>query len=124
MGIHVTYVVKSAPVINDATMEDVAFLLRQKGCTGVPVLENDKLVGIISRRDFRKVKKATQLKLPVKAYMSRNIVTITPGKSPIQAANQMVKYDVGRLPVVENDRVIGIVTRSDTMRYFYNRLPG
>jgi tRNA nucleotidyltransferase (CCA-adding enzyme) len=119
--------IMSFPVItvrSDATMEDVAFLLRQKGCTGVPVLENDKLVGIISRRDFRKVKKATQLKLPVKAYMSRNIVTITPGKSPIQAANQMVKYDVGRLPVVENDRVIGIVTRSDTMRYFYNRLPG
>ncbi len=114
--------IMSFPVVtarSSDSMEEVAFLLRNKGCTGVPILENDELVGIISRRDFRKIKKATQLKSPVKAYMSRNIVTISPGTSPTQAANLMVKYDVGRLPVVQNNRVIGIVTRSDTMLYFY-----
>ena len=63
------------------------------------------------------------MKSPAKAYMSRKIVTIAPGKSPTQAARLMVKYDVGRLPVVKNDRVIGIVTRSDTMLYFYDQLP-
>ena len=63
------------------------------------------------------------MKSPVKAYMSRKIVTIEPGLSPIQAANQMVRHDVGRLPVVENGGVIGIVTRSDTMMYFYDQLP-
>jgi len=104
-------------------MEDVAEVLRQKGCTGVPVLENDALVGIISRRDFHKIKKAKQLKSPVKAFMSRKIISITPGKSPLQAARRMVKHDVGRLPVVENGQVIGIVTRSDTMLYFYDQLP-
>lgn len=107
----------------DDLMEDVADLLRKKGCTGVPVMENDELVGIISRRDFHKIKKAKQLKSPVKAFMSRKIISITPGKSPLQAARRMVKHDVGRLPVVENGRVIGIVTRSDTMLYFYDQLP-
>ena len=118
--------IMSFPVVtalSGDTMEEVAFLLRKKGCTGVPVLKNDELVGIISRRDFRKIKKTKQMKSPVKAYMSRKIVTIAPGKSPTKAARLMVKYDVGRLPVVKNDRVIGIVTRSDTMLYFYDQLP-
>jgi tRNA nucleotidyltransferase (CCA-adding enzyme) len=118
--------IMSFPVVtalSNDTMEDVAFLLRKKGCTGVPILENDELVGIISRRDFRKIRKTTQMKSPAKAYMSRKIVTIAPGKSPTQAVRLMVKYDVGRLPVVKNDRVIGIVTRSDTMLYFYDQLP-
>jgi CBS domain-containing protein len=41
----------------------------------------------------------------------------------MQAAEIMVKHDVGRLPVVDNGQVIGIVTRSDVMRYFYDLLP-
>jgi nanoRNase/pAp phosphatase (c-di-AMP/oligoRNAs hydrolase) len=107
----------------DDLMADVAELLRAKGCTGMPVLENDKLAGIISRRDFHKIKKARQMNAPVKAFMSRKIISIPPGKSPLQAARRMVKHDVGRLPVVQNGKVIGIVTRSDTMLYFYDQLP-
>ncbi|CAB1077703.1 tRNA nucleotidyltransferase, A-adding (EC [Olavius algarvensis Delta 1 endosymbiont] len=41
----------------------------------------------------------------------------------MQAAQLMVKHDIGRLPVVENNRIIGIVTRSDAMLYFYDLLP-
>jgi len=105
------------------SMHEVAVLLRDKGCTGVPVVEDDKIVGIISRRDFKKIKNESQLKAPVKAFMSTKIQTIEPGKSPMQAARIMIKYDVGRLPVVENERVIGIITRSDAMLYFYDLLP-
>jgi hypothetical protein len=46
-----------------------------------------------------------------------------PGRNPMQAASLMIQHDIGRLPVVDNGRVIGIVTRSDTMRYFYDLLP-
>jgi CBS domain-containing protein len=78
---------------------------------------------MISRRDFRKLRKESQLKNPVKAFMSRDILTIEPGKSPMQAAQILVKHDIGRLPVVEDGKVIGIITRSDVMRYFYDLLP-
>ena len=110
-------------VESDTPMKTVAALLRQKGVTGIPVVDDGKLAGIISRRDFRKVKKESQLTAPAKAFMNREVKYIAPGKSPIQAARLMVKHDIGRLPVVESGRLIGILTRSDTMRYFYDLLP-
>ena len=116
----------SFPVItvsDDTPMEKVAKILKEKGCTGVPVVKDDKPVGMISRRDFRRIKKESQLESPVKAFMTGRIVSIEPGKSPLQAARLMVRHDIGRLPVVENNRIIGIITRSDTMLYFYDLLP-
>lgn len=116
----------SFPVITveaDTPMAEVAIILRSKGCTGLPVVEGDKMVGIISRRDFVKARRDSQLKAPVKAFMSRKTKTIAPDRSPLQAVRIMARYDIGRLPVVEDDRIIGIVTRSDTMLYFYDLLP-
>ena len=55
--------------------------------------------------------------------MTTKVQVIEPGKSPMQAARIMVKHDIGRLPVVDNGRIIGIITRSDAMLYFYDLLP-
>jgi len=107
----------------DTSMKKVASMLREKGCTGFPVIEDGKLVGMISRRDFKKLKKESQLKSPVKAFMKTDVTSIAPGKSPTEAARLMVKHDIGRLPVVENENILGILTRSDTMLYFYDLLP-
>ena len=117
----------SYPVVTlspDNRMKEVYAILIEKGHTGIPVLDGDRLAGIVSRRDFWKAKKTSALNAPVRAFMTKNVITIEPGRSPMQAARLMVKHDIGRLPVVESGRVIGIVTRSDTMRYFYDLLPG
>ncbi len=116
----------SFPVISvptDTSMAEVAKILRQQGCTGLPVVDDGMLVGIISRRDFKKIRKEDQLEAPVKAFMSTRVISIEPGNSPIQAAQVMVRHDIGRLPVVEDGRIIGIITRSDAMMYFYDQLP-
>ena len=105
------------------SMAAAAKILRDRGCTGLPVVDDERLAGIISRRDFKKIRKESQLDSPVKAFMSTKVVTIEPGKSPIQAARVMVRHDIGRLPVVEDGKIIGIITRSDAMRYFYDLLP-
>ena len=105
------------------TMREVALVLRQKGCTGLPVVDGETLLGVISRRDFKKMKRPAQLETPVKAFMSPKVISITPESSVAQAARLMVKHDIGRLPVVKDGALIGIVTRSDAMRYYYNLLP-
>lgn len=110
-------------VTPETRMEEVALILRTKGITGIPVVNGERVVGMISRRDFRKMRKESQIKAPVRAFMAIDVLTIASDKSPTQAAQLMVQHDVGRLPVVENGRVIGIITRSDLMRYFYDLLP-
>lgn len=117
----------SFPVVtlpSDTSMRQAAITLREKGCTGLPVVDADgRIVGMLSRRDFKRVKTESRLDSPVKAFMSTNVLTIDPSKNPMQAANIMVKHDIGRLPVIADDKVVGIITRSDTMMYFYDLLP-
>ncbi len=104
-------------------MKEAEALMSRKGFSGLPVVDGETFVGIISKRDFRKVRQLSKRSAPVKAFMSTRLFTIDPGKSPMQAARMMVKHDIGRLPVVEEGRIIGIITRSDTMLYFYDLLP-
>ena len=119
--------IMSYPVITvneDTSANEVAMKLRECGCTGLPVVNsNDGIVGVISRRDFKKIKKTKQMQSPVKAFMSRDVVSIDHDKNAIDAAKLMIKNDIGRIPVMKDDKIIGIVTRSDVMLYFYDLLP-
>jgi nanoRNase/pAp phosphatase (c-di-AMP/oligoRNAs hydrolase) len=107
----------------DMTMEALRVFLSEHGITGAPVVEDGRILGVISQRDFKKVRKSSGMEAPVKAFMSPKVVTIDPGASPLRAARMMVAHDIGRLPVVQDGEIIGIVSRSDAMIYFYDLLP-
>ncbi len=113
-----------ATVSDDTTMEEAAMILRDMGCTGLPVVDSENHVtGMISRRDLRKTRKSKHMQAPVKAFMSRDIKTISHDRSAIEAAKLMIKHDIGRIPVMQDNKIVGIVTRSDAMMYFYDLLP-
>lgn len=119
--------IMSYPVVTvtqDTKVEEVAMILRDMGCSGMPVVDKeDHVVGVISRRDFKKIRKSNHMQSPIKAFMTRNIITIDHDKSAIEAAKLMIKHDIGRIPVMKDNKLIGIITRSDAMMYFYDLLP-
>lgn len=103
-------------------IEDVLEKMFQFGHTGFPVVdENGTLVGVISRRD---VDKATHHGLghaPVKAYMSTEPVTLTPDATLEEVQMTMMTHNIGRIPIVENGKMIGILTRTDVIEQLHQQ---
>lgn len=95
--------------------------LERWGTTGAPILKQRRLVGVISRRDIDKALKAGRGELPVSSCMAQAIKTATPDEPLSVALDRMVQSDVGRLPVLDGDRLVGIVTRSDILRALYGK---
>jgi acetoin utilization protein AcuB len=83
----------------------------------LPVVADGQLVGIITDRDMRE--HAGYLdRTAVKAVMSRKPLSVTPATTLEAAAQLLLKHKIGGLPVVENVRVVGIITRSDVLQAF------
>lgn len=87
--------------------------------SGAPVLRDGKLVGIVTRRDVERARAEGRLGLPVSSCMTQRVWTTTPEASLEEAVALMEEHDVGRLPVLRDGRLIGIVTRSDLLRVLY-----
>jgi CIC family chloride channel protein len=84
---------------------------------GMPVVEKGKLIGIICQSDILRGLKGGGIEgLTVKDVMVRDVVFVSPTESAIAVARIMIEKTVNRVPVVENENVVGIVTRGDIIK--------
>ncbi|SHO49061.1 CBS domain-containing protein [Desulfopila aestuarii] len=110
-------------VTPDTPMREVHTMMSRRKIRGVLVMENDELQGIIVLWDFKKLKNDKHWDKPVKAYMARDLISVAPDAIPAKVGRLMLEKNIGHLPVVQDNKVIGIVTRTDILNYFYNLLP-
>lgn len=83
---------------------------------GFPVVQNDVLVGIVTLADVHKVPPIDREAMIVKDIMSREVITLPPSAPVIEALRIMSVNNIGRIPVVDQDRLAGIVTRTDILK--------
>jgi CBS domain-containing protein len=111
---------KIISVTPDTTVYAALELMYDKNISAVLVIENDKLVGIFSERDYaRKVilKGKSSKETRVKDIMTREVITITPDWSVNETMQLMTTKFIRHIPVLENDELLGIVSIGDVVKF-------
>lgn len=114
----------------DTTVAHATDKMREQGLRRLPVIENDRLVGLVTEGTMAEASpsKATSLsiyemnyllnKTKIRDIMIREVVTVSQYASLEDAIYLMMKHSVGVLPVVDNDQVYGIITDKDVYKAF------
>jgi CBS domain-containing protein/anti-sigma regulatory factor (Ser/Thr protein kinase) len=101
----------------DTSMREVKNLLRDRRISGLPVIEEDALAGIVTIEDLIRSMDAGDLDVPVRQYMTAQVYTVQDHDSVEQALKKFAQTRVGRLPVVdEAGKPVGIITPDDITR--------
>jgi acetoin utilization protein AcuB len=112
-------------------------LLREHRIRHLPVVEDDKLVGIITDRDVRLVFPSALTsgqreqdphdaleKVMVQEIMTKQVITVAPDTSIADAARIILERRIGGLPVVQGNHLVGIITKTDILAVYVEVVEG
>ncbi|MDD1678895.1 MAG: CBS domain-containing protein [Methanomicrobiales archaeon] len=111
--------VMSSPVMTVPPAMPLSELVEKMHTTkhlGFPVVDRGQLVGLVTLADVQKSPPTDREALIVKDVMSRQVVTLTPDAPLTEAFKIMSERQIGRIPVVQGDEIVGIVTRTDILK--------
>ena len=112
------------------SLQLVIELLRRRDIRSIPVVEKERLIGIVTDRDVRQVAPAYPLfrdedeirryteNLTVTAAMTADPMTIAPDAPLVEAAKVLETYRISSMPVVDDRRLVGMLTVTDVLRVF------
>ncbi|MDR1955015.1 MAG: CBS domain-containing protein [Candidatus Methanoplasma sp.] len=113
-------IMTAAPIVVEVpgSRSDAINMMVRNKLTGLPVVRasDGKLMGIVSRRDIFRKFDEDQLSL----IMKKDCITITPENSAVEAAKIFANKRIHRLPVIEDGKLVGIVTPTDLLKEVMN----
>ena len=120
----------------DSSLLDAAVTMRRSSIRHLPIVDGEHLVGIITERDVLRCSpsllgeitqdeyNAVVENTPIARVMTRDPISVTPDSPIRDAIALMLDRKMGCLPVVENGKLVGILTRSDLLNILLTLLPG
>jgi len=119
-GITVKDIMTKSVISVDATLSvgEAAKMMEDAKVGAVIVMENNTPVGIVTDRDFavKIVAHAYQITTPVKQIMSSPLIATSPDETVLMVADLMYTRNIRKLPVIDNDQVVGMITATDLVK--------
>jgi CBS domain-containing protein len=97
------------------TIQAAARVMQTEDTGAVPVVDQGRVLAVVTDRDIvvRVVAEGGSFSMPVGEIATKHIVSVTPEMSTREASELMSEHQIRRLPVIENDRLVGIVSIGD-----------
>lgn len=126
----------AASITRDARLLDAALALRRSGFRHLPIVDGETLVGIITDRDIQRFApsllgnvsqeeyNAIFEETPLEKVMTRNLFTVTADTPIREAAAILHDKKLGCVPVVDGEKLVGIITVTDMLRLLHRLLSG
>lgn len=113
-----------SPKLWTASPDDTVFhtieTMSERNVGALPVIEDEKLIGIISERDYTRsviLRGHSSHETVVRSIMTSSVITISAGDSVAKSLQTMTEKHVRHLPVMDGDKLVGIVTIGDLVKW-------
>jgi len=115
---------KYATILEQETMEHAVFVMLMKKLDDIYIVDSRfKLKGVFTLSDVSRVmNEKINLKQPIMHFMQSKVLTISELNTLLEARDLMVKHGIGRLPVVVNDEIVGVVRTDEIRDSFYMKM--
>jgi predicted transcriptional regulator len=100
----------------DMPVRNVIDLMYTTKHLGFPVEERRQIIGMVALADVHKIAPLDREALQVRDIMTRGVISLPPSAPVIDALRIMSSSNIGRIPIMDGDTLIGIVTRTDIMK--------